>query len=242
MYSIYKKEINTFFSSLIAYIVIATYLVMIGLFTWVFPDTSILDFGYATLDPLFSISPLVLMFLIPAITMRSFAEEKQRGTVEFLFTQPISDLKIILGKYLAYLSLVVIGVLPTLIYYYSVYQLGSPVGNIDSGEVIGSYIGLLFLSAAFVSIGVFASTLTDNQIVAFILAAFLCFFCHWAFSYIATIPAFIGNGDDFINRLGINYHYVAMSKGKIDSRNVLYFLSVVIFFGACTLTSLNRGR
>lgn len=242
MLSIYRKEITAFFSSIIAYVVIGAYLILTGLFTWVFPDTSILDYGYATLDPLFVTSPLVLMFLIPAITMRSFAEEKQRGTIEFLFTQPISDLKIVMGKYLAYLSLVVLAILPTFIYYYSVHQLGAPIGNIDSGEVLGSYLGLLFLAAAFVSIGVFASTLTDNQIVAFIIAAFLCFFCHWAFSSIASIPVFVGNGDDIINKLGMNHHYVALSKGKVDSRNVLYFLSVIVFFAACTLTSLNRGR
>jgi ABC-2 type transport system permease protein len=191
MASIFWKEIHSFFSSYIAYLVIIVFVILTGLFMWVFPDSSIIDYNYASLDPLFSIAPFIMLFLIPAITMRSFSEERQRGTIEYLFTKPISDLEIILGKYFANLVLVIVAILPTLIYYISVYKLGSPVGNLDSGAIAGSYIGLLFLAASFVAIGIFASTLTDNQIIAFILGAFLCFIVQLAFGYIAKTPAFI---------------------------------------------------
>ncbi|MBK8700782.1 MAG: gliding motility-associated ABC transporter permease subunit GldF [Saprospiraceae bacterium] len=237
MLSIFWKEINAFFSSLIAYLVIVVFLVLNGLFMWVFTDSSILDYNYASMDPLFSLAPFVLLILIPAITMRSFAEERQRGTIEFLYTKPLSDYAIILGKYLANLCLVVFALLPTVVYYYSVYQLGSPVGNLDTGAIIGSYIGLFFLSASFVAIGMFASALTDNQIVAFILGAFLCFVVHWAFDYLASMPAFIGNIDAFVDRLGIQSHYDAMSKGAIDTRDLVYFLGLIaIFITACHAT------
>lgn len=241
MLSIYRKEINSFFSSLIGYMVITVFLVMIGLFMWVFSETNILDYNYATLEQLFSIAPLVFLFLIPAITMRSFAEENQKGTIEFLSTKPLTDLQIILGKYFANLTLVVFALLPTLIYYYSVYQLGSPPGNLDSGGILGSYIGLFFLSAVFVAIGMWASSITDNQIVAFILGAFLCFVFHWAFSYLSMLPLFTGSLDAFINKIGINYHYSSISRGVLDSRDIIYFLSMIVIFLLATHTSLS-GR
>jgi ABC-2 type transport system permease protein len=230
MLSIFWKEINAFFSSLIAYLVIAVFLILTGLFMWVFTDSSIIDFNYAAMDPLFSLAPFIFLFLIPAITMRSFAEEKQRGTIEFLFTKPLTDYDIIIGKYLANLCLVIFALLPTLIYYFSVYQLGSPKGNLDSGAIIGSYIGLFFLAASFVAIGMFASALTDNQIVAFILGAFLCFALYLAFGYLADMPVFIGNIDFIIEKLGIESHYSSMSKGAIDSRDVIYFLGLITLF------------
>jgi ABC-type transport system involved in multi-copper enzyme maturation, permease component len=176
MRSIFLKEINTFFSSLIGYIVIGVFLVMMGLLLWVFPEFSILDGAYANLDTLFEVSPMVFMFLIPAVTMRSFAEEKQSGTIELLATKPVTDWQIVGGKFLACLALVVFALLPTALYYVSVYQLGAPPGNLDSGGILGSYIGLVFLAAGFTAIGVFASSITNNQIVAFVLATFLCFF------------------------------------------------------------------
>jgi ABC-2 type transport system permease protein len=230
MASIFWKEIHSFFSSYIAYLVIIVFLILTGLFMWVFPDSSIIDYNYAALDPLFSVAPFILLFLIPAITMRSFSEERQRGTIEYLFTKPLTDLDIILGKYFANFALVCIALLPTLIYYYSVFQLGSPIGNLDSGAIFGSYIGLLFLAAAFVAIGIFASTLTDNQIVAFILGSFLCFFVQMALGYIAKTPAFIGNLDRFLNFLSLDSHYNSMSKGAINSSDVIYFLSVIVCF------------
>lgn len=238
MYSIFKKEISTFFSSLIGYVVIAVFLMLTGLFMWVFGTTSILEYNYATMEQLFSIAPVVFLFLIPAITMSSFAEEKARGTIEFLSTKPITDLQIVGGKFLACMALVVFALLPTLIYFYSVHQLGFPVGNIDNGEVAGSYIGLLWLAAAFVAIGMFASALTQNQVVAFVLGAFLCFFMHWAFTYISQLTIFTGTWDDIIQRLGISYHYDHISKGAIDSRDVIYFISVVAFFIYTTYAAL----
>ena len=242
MFSVYKKEVVAFFSSLIGYMVIAVFLIMIGLFMWVFSETNILDYNYATLEQLFSIAPLVFLFLIPAVTMRSFAEENQRGTIEFLATKPLTDIQIVLGKYFANLTLVFFALIPTLIYYYSVYQLGSPPGNLDSGGILGSYIGLAFLSAVFTAIGMWASSVTNNQIVAFILGAFLCFFFHWAFSYLALLPVFSGGIHAFISKIGINYHYSSISRGVLDSRDILYFLSMIFIFIMATLTSLSRRK
>lgn len=242
MLSIFFKEINAFFSSLIGYVVISVFLVSIGLFMWVFSETSVLDYNFATLDQFFSIAPLVFLFLIPAVTMRSFAEEKARGTIEFLYTKPLTNFQIIGGKYLANITLVLFSLLPTLIYYYSVYQLGSPVGNLDSGAIFGSYIGLFCLAASFVAIGMFASTLTNNQIVAFILGAFLCFFFHWAFTYIARMPIFTTSLDLWIQKLGINYHYSSISKGLIDSRDIIYFVSLVGVFLYATITIINNRK
>ncbi len=230
MITLLKKEINTFLSSLIGYIAICVFLLVTGLFAWVFPfDSNILDMGYANLDTLFSIAPWVFMFLIPAITMRSFAEEKKTGTIEFLQTKPLSDLEIILAKYFAGFVLVIFSLLPTLVYYYSVYQLGFPAGNVDSGSVWGSYIGLLFLAGGFVSIGIFASAITDNQIVSFILAVFLCWFLHTGFEYISALALF-GKVDSMIISLGINDHYISMSRGVLDTRDLTYFLSLIALF------------
>ncbi len=209
---------------------------------WVFRDTSILEYNYAGLEQLFSIAPIIFMFLIPAITMRSFAEEYQQGTIEFLFTKPISDWKIVLGKFLANWTLVLLAVLPTLIYYYSVYQLGSPKGNLDTGAIIGSYIGLCFLSGGFVAIGMFSSSLTNNQIVAFLFSIFLCFMMHWSFDFLSKLPVFFGRTDDIVEKLGINYHYVSISNGMIDTRDIVYFLSIIGFFLLLAVTSLNRRK
>ncbi len=242
MLSIFWKEINAFFSSLIAYLVVAVFLVLTGLFMWVFTDSSIIDYNYASMDPLFSLAPFIFLFLIPAITMRSFAEEKQRGTIEFLFTKPLSDYQIILGKYLANLCLVIFALLPTLLYFFSVYQLGSPKGNLDIGAIIGSYIGLVFLAASFVAIGMFASAMTDNQIVAFIVGAFLCFLLFMAFGYLADMPVFIGNLDAAIEKLGIETHYNAMSKGAIDSRDVIYFLGLIVVFVSASYTIITTKK
>jgi len=242
MYSIYRKEISSFLSSLIAYIVIIVFLMMVGLFMWVIPNTSVLSYNYATLDQLFTIAPLVFLFLIPATTMRSFAEERQTGTIEFLSTKPVSDLEIVGGKFLANLTLVLFALLPTTIYYYSVYKLGYPEGNLDSGGIMGSYIGLFFLAAVFVAIGIFASSVTNNQIVSFILAAFLCFVCYFAFGFLSSLPIFVGSLDYLVQKMGISYHYAALSKGVVDSRSVVYFVTLIIFFIVLTMFSLKQRR
>lgn len=242
MLPIFFKEINSFFSSLIGYIVIGVFLVLMGLLLWVFPEFSILDGAYANLDTLFVVSPMVFMFLIPAVTMRSFAEEKQTGTIELLATRPISDWQIVGGKFFASFALVVFALVPTILYYVSVYQLGSPPGNLDSGGILGSYIGLLFLAASFSAIGVFASSLTNNQIVAFVLATFLCFFCYLAFDFLSRLPIFFGKTDDIVQSVGIAYHYDSVSRGVLDTRDVVYFLSVITLFLAATVLSLGRRR
>jgi ABC-2 type transport system permease protein len=223
-----------------AYIVIGLFLVVTGLFMWVFTETSILDYNYAGLDQLFSMAPIIFIFLIPAITMRTFSEEYQQGTIEFLFTKPLHDWQIVLGKFLANWTLVILAILPTLIYYYSVYQLGSPQGNVDTGAVIGSYIGLIFLAGGFVAIGIFASSLSSNQIVAFLLAIFLCFIMHWSFDYISNLPFFYGTSDDAIKRIGMSSHYLSISHGMIDTRDVIYFISVIVFFLLLGIHSLKR--
>ncbi len=240
MFPIFYKEINVFFSSLIAYIVIGTFLIVMGLMMWVFPQSSILESEYASLDQLFGMAPMIFTFLIPAITMRSFAEEHQTGTIELLVTRPIRDAEIILGKFLACLVLVIFALLPTLIYYYTVYQLGSPKGNLDSGAILGSYLGLVLLAAVFVAIGIFASSLTKNQIVAFVLSTFLCFFFHWAFFFLSKLPSFVGSLDDIIQKIGIDYHYYSISRGILDTRDIIYFISVIILFLTLTKFSLER--
>ncbi len=242
MIAIFRKEINAFFASLIGYVVIGVFLVVMGLFLFVFPDTSLLNYGYATLGPFFSLAPNVLLFIIPAITMRAFAEERQSGAIELLVTRPLRDIEIVLGKFLACLLLVVIALLPTLLYYYSIYQLGEPVGNIDAGGTIGSYLGLLFLSMAFVAIGLFASSLTTNQIVSFLLALAITFWCYFGFDYLASLPVFYGNGDTFIGALGMQEHFFSLGRGLIDSRDVVYFLSLTAFFVLLTVLSLERRK
>jgi len=241
MIALIQKEIRSFFGSIIGYLVILVYLLINGVFLWLFPGNfNILDGGYASLGNLFTISPWVFLFLIPALSMRLFADEKKAGTMEILFTKPLSDLQIILAKYSAGLLLLLVALIPTLIYYYSVYQLGAPPGNLDSGGTFGSYIGLLFLGGAFLSIGLFSSALTDNQIVAFLLAMFLCFFVFYGFDQIAGFELF-GSADLLILKLGINEHYVSMSRGVIDSRDLLYFISVIaLFIGATRLVIQSR--
>jgi len=242
MRAIFLKDLGSFFSSLIGYIVLIGFLLILGLITWVFPDSSILENPYAQLDPLFSIAPLIFMFLIPALTMRSFAEEINRGTIELLFTKPISDIKLVLAKYLAYLSIVILALIPTFIYYYSVYELGAPKGNLDSGAIIGSYIGLFLLAAVYVAIGIFSSALTKNQISAFVVGCFLCFFFTWFFDFVSTLPMFYGSLDDLIEQLGIYYHYSALSKGLVTWKDVIYFLSITVYFIALTLQVLKSKR
>ena len=239
MFTLFKKEINGFLNSLIGYIVMIVFLLMTGLFLWVFPlEFNILDFGF---DGLFIMAPFVFLFLIPAITMRSFADEKKSGTLELLMTQPLTDLQVIMAKYFAGIVLVIISLLPTLVYYGSVYMLGLPAGNLDSGSIWGSYLGLLFLGASFVAIGIFASTLTDNQIVSFILAVFICFFLYMGFEFIYNFVV-SGKTGLIIESLGLNAHYSSMSRGVIDSRDLIYFLSVTALFVLLTKLSLESRK
>ena len=234
MYSLLRKEISSFLTSLTGYIVITIFLLAVGLFLWVFPgDFNIIDAGFTSLESLFVIAPWVFMFLIPAITMRSFAEEKRTGTIELLLTRPLSEWQIIWAKYFAGLLLVVLSLIPTFVYYYSLQGLGNPPGNIDTGATWGSYIGLMFLGGAYVSIGLFASSITENQIVSFITAFFLCFFCYFGFDAIGGMEIF-RPVDELIINIGINAHFASMSRGVIDSRDVLYFLSFIFVFLALT--------
>jgi len=228
--AIYIKELNAFLSSLIGYLALGVFLLTVSLFVWIFPDTSVLEFGFASLDGLFATAPWVFMFLIPAITMRSFSEELSTGTFELLSTRPLQEGEIILGKYLAALTLVLFSLLPTGIYYFSVYRLGAPVGNIDSGAAIGSYIGLLLLGSAFIAIGIFSSSVTHNQIVAFVLSVFLCFFSYMAFDYLSRLDIFYAKVDDIVEQVGISAHYASISRGVLDTRDLVYFISFNAIF------------
>lgn len=233
MIQVLSKEFNSFLNSLIAYVVIGVFLVATGLLLWVFPDTSVLDYGYADLTTLFALGPYVFIFLVPAVTMRSFAEENKAGTLELLLTKPLTDWSIIVGKFLASFLLVLFALIPTVIYYYSVYTLGNPVGNVDTPGVIGSYTGLALLGGVFCAVGILASSITSNQIVAFIIAAFLCFVIFSGFDSIAAMPVWASQALA-VRQIGILYHYDALSKGLIDSRDILYFLSVIFLMLSVT--------
>jgi ABC-2 type transport system permease protein len=239
MKSLFLKEISGFFSSITGYLVIVVFLLANGLFLWIFPgEKNILDAGYASLDTLFIIAPWVFLFLVPAITMRSFSEEKRTGNMELLLTRPLSDLQIVLAKYFANLSLTVISLIPTLIFYFAVIKLGNPVGNIDHGGTWGSYIGLVFLAAVYVSIGLFASSLTENTIIAFVLAVIICFFLYMGFNSIGYLSLKGSTGNIILN-LGIDAHYHSMRRGVIDSRDLTYFLSLILLFVLFTRVKLN---
>ncbi len=236
MLAILRKEINSFFASPIGYLVIAIFLILNGLFLWVFKgEFNVLDYGFADLSSFFLLAPWILIFLIPAVTMRSFSDEKKQGTLELLLTKPISHLNIVLGKYFGALILILIALIPTLLYVYTVYQLGNPVGNLDMGSTWGSYFGLLFLVASYTAIGVFASTLSENQIVAFIIAVFLCFVFYIGFGGIADFAS-----SHIVEQLGMSYHFKSMSRGVIDTRDIIYFVSITVFF--IILTKLNLTK
>lgn len=227
MIAIYLRELGSYFSSMIAYITVGLLLAVLGLVLWVFPDFSLLQSPFAGVETLFEIAPIIFIFLIPAFTMRTFAEEKQTATLEILLTRPITAFKIVFGKYLATLTWLLIALIPTWIYVFSVYQLGSPPGNIDLGQIAASYVGLFFLGAVFSAIGIFASAQTTNQIVAFILAVFFCFVLYYGFYFFSRIASFSGTLDRVIESLGIDYHYHSISRGVIDTRDIAYFLSLI---------------
>ena len=225
MLTILQKEFNAFLNSPVAYVVLGVFLIATGLFVWVFPDSSVLDYGYADLQTLFNLAPWIFLFLIPAITMRTFAEEKKAGTIELLLTRPLTDGQIIGGKYLACFLLALLALIPTLLYYFSVYKLGSPEGNIDSAATVGSYLGLALLAAVFAAIGVLASALTRDQIIAFLVAVVGCFLIYSGFDSLASVLE--GSSAYYVSQLGIAAHYRDLSKGLIDSRDLIYFFSVV---------------
>jgi ABC-2 type transport system permease protein len=242
MWTLFRKEINGFFSSVTGYIVIIVFLLLNSLFIWVFPGSmNILDNSYASLDTLFSISPWVFLFLVPAVTMRMLAEERKSGTLELLLSRPVREIEIVTAKFLASWTLVIISVLPTLIFFLSVYMLGSPPGNMDTGGTWGSYTGLVFLAGIYAAIGIFASSLTDNQIVSFIFAVLFCFIFYLGFGFIGSL-ARSGQVMNIVEKFGIDYHYQSVSRGIIDSRDMLYFLSVIIFFIFLTKTVLNSRK
>jgi ABC-2 type transport system permease protein len=240
MKAILLREIKSFFGSPIGYLVIAIFLLLNGLFLWVFEgDYNILNSGFADMSPFFTISPWILLFLIPAVTMRSFSDERKQGTLELLLTKPLSLWQIVNGKFFGAMLLIVIAIIPTLIYVYVISGLGMPEGNIDMGSTMGSYFGLLFLIAAYTSIGVFTSTLSENQIVAFLLSVFLCFVFYFAFDGMAT---YLPQAQNLLSSFGMDSHFKSMSLGVIDTRDILYFVSVTIAFLSFTVYKLKTFK
>ena len=236
MKALYFKEIRSFLSSIIGYIFILIYLISSGLFHWIISyNTNLLEGTEADLIPFFNLSPVIFLILIPAITMRSIAEERRTGTIELLFTRPISDLKILLAKYFAGVTLLIIAIIPTLIYYISMYQLGNPVGIIDDGATLTSYFGLILLGSTFVAIGIFASSITSSQIVAFILGMFLCWIFYDGLSLIGSFNL-MGSFDSVIQYIGMTNHYDSIKRGVLDLSDIVYFLSVITLFMYAALT------
>lgn len=239
MWAICKKELRQFFSSLTGYIAIVVFLLLNGLMLFVFPDTNILDYGYATLEQFFEQAPWILLLLIPAITMRSFADEFRAGTFEILRTRPVTGWQIVNGKYSGSLTVVLISLIPTLVYVFTVQSLALQ-GGIDAGRTIGSYVGLFFLAAVFTSIGVCCSSFTNNAVVAFLIAAFVCFIMYSGFNAISRIPAFEAGADYYIEMLGIDFHYRSVSRGVLDTRDIIYFLSLISLFLFITARNLAK--
>jgi ABC-2 type transport system permease protein len=242
MWVIFGKEIKGFFSSLTGYVVMIVFLTMNSLFMWVFPgQMNVLETGYATLESLFAIAPWAFLFLVPAITMRMIAEEKRAGTLELLYSRPVTELQIVGAKFLASWSLVLLSLVPTLVFFWSVYKLGSPPGNIDIGGTWGSYIGLFFLGGIYASIGIFASSVTDNQVVAFILAVLISLMMYLGFDLLAGL-ADTGKTSLLISSFGIDHHYNSISRGVLDSRDLLYFIGVIVLFIVSTRLVLQRNN
>ncbi len=239
MWAVCKKELGQFFSSLTAYIAIIVFLLLNGLFLFVFPDTSLLDYGYATADKFFDLAPWILLLLVPAITMRSFAEEFKTGTFEILGTRPLTSWQIVTGKYFGSLIVILCSLLPTVIYIYSLQQL-SAEGGIDPGGTTGSYLGLIFLSAVFTAIGICCSSFTNNAVVAFLISAFACFLLYNGFAGVSQISSLSSGIDYYIEMLGIDFHYKSISRGVVDSRDIIYFLSLIILFLVITNNNLQK--
>lgn len=242
MKSIYFKELSSFLSSIVGYVVLLVFLVVLGLFLWVLPDTSFFSFEYASMEPFFTITPWLLLFLIPAVTMRSFADEYKAGTIEWLQTKPLSLNQIVGGKFWACFTLVLIALVPTLIYVFAINWLAIDKATLDFGAITGAYIGLFLLIASFTSIGIFCSSLTDNQIVGFLISVILCWLLYSGFEAISRIPAFAGGADYAIQMIGMDWHYNAINRGLLHSRDIIYFLSITILFWQATLFTLKRKQ
>lgn len=239
MRSIYIKEINSFFSSIVGYVVLLVFLVACSLFLWIIPHYSILEYGYASMERFFEIAPWLLFLLVPAVTMRSFADEFRTGNIEWLATKPVTDVEIILGKYFATVTLIVFALLPTLVYVYTISNLSYDEVSLDTGGIIGSYIGLFFLAATFGAVGIFCSSLTSNQVVSFLIALFACYVLYTGFEQMSKLPKLSEGIDYYLSMVGMEFHYNSISRGFIDSRDVIYFISVIIFFISLTRFSLS---
>lgn len=239
MLSICKKELHQFFSNLTGYIAIALFLLVNGLFLFVLRDSNLFDFGYASLDKFFELAPWVLLFLVPAITMRTLSEEFKTGTFEILQTRPLSTWQISLGKYLSVLIVLIFVLVPTFIYVITIKAL-SAQGGIDGGGLTGSYIGLFMLAAVFASIGLCCSSFTNNAVIAFLLSAFVCLVLYFGFNAISKLPVFQGSADYYIEMFGIDFHYRSMSRGLLDSRDLIYFLSLIFLFITITVKNLHK--
>jgi ABC-2 type transport system permease protein len=239
MRSIFIKEINSFFSSIVGYVALLVFLGACSLFLWIIPQYSMFGYGYASMERFFAIAPWLLLMLVPAVTMRSFADEFRTGTIEWLSTKPLTDLDIIMGKYLATLALIAFALLPTLMYVFTISNLSFPDVGIDSGAIIGSYVGLFFLAATFGAIGIFCSSLTSNQVVGFLVSLLVCYLLYTGFEQLSKLPKFSEGIDYYLSMAGMEFHYNSISRGLIDSRDVIYFLSVIVLFVALTRYSLN---
>ena len=239
MWSICKKELQQFFSNLTGYIAIILFLLVNGLFLFVLKDSNIFDFGYATLDKFFELAPWILLFLVPAITMRLLADEFKGGTFEILQTRPLTKWQIVLGKYFSILIVLVFVILPTFIYVFTIKKL-SVLGGVDSGGIAGSYIGLFFLAAAFAAIGLCCSGFTNNAVVAFLISAFACLILFFGFSALSKLSFFTNGLDYYVEMLGIDFHYRSISRGVLDSRDVIYFASLIFLFLLITVKNLHK--
>ncbi len=234
------KEIRSFFGSAMGYLVVIVFLLLNSLFLWVFDGSyNILQSGYNDLTPFFRLAPWVLLLLVPAVTMKSFSDERKQGTLELLMTRPLSSMQIVMGKFLGAFLLILISILPTVIYIFVLNPYGNPPGNMDMGSTLGSYFGLLFLIGSYTAIGMFSSTLSENQIVAFILAAILCFVFFIGFDEVASL---LPSQQTVVEKIGMNFHFKSMSRGVLDTRDIIYFISIVALFTGATVFQLKSLR
>ncbi|MBX2939658.1 MAG: ABC transporter permease [Ferruginibacter sp.] len=239
MWSICMKEIRQFFSNLTGYIALLLFLLVNGMYLFLLQDSSILEYGYATLDQFFQLAPWVLMFLIPAIAMRSFSDEFRTGTFETLKTRPLTATQIVSGKYFSVLGVMLVVIIPTFLYVFTIQSL-STTGQIDGGGIAGSYFGLFFLAAVFAAISVCCSSFTSNAVVAFLVSAFACLIVYYGFNALSALPVFSGNADYYIEMLGIDFHYRSISRGVLDTRDVIYFLSMIVLFLFITIKNVHK--
>jgi ABC-2 type transport system permease protein len=242
MLALIKKEINQFLSGITGYLSVILFLAANGLFLFVFPDSNIFNHGYATLDSLFQLAPWILLLLIPAATMRLFAEESRSGTLELLLTRPLSEWQIVLGKYFSGIFLLLFALIPTLVYYFAVRSLAATPADIDTGGMIGSYFGLFLLGAVFTAIGLWASSLSSQMVVSFLLSVFTCFIIYTGFNALSEIPVFSGGLDYYLQLIGIQAHYRSVSRGVIGVQDIIYFLSMDGLFLYLTRLSLDKRK